>query len=289
MIATRRVNEFLAALQYFGISAYAYDALFRFAAGMILTCPTCSTRYQADEKNFPPEGRSVRCAKCGNVWHQALPEPVADPNADIFEDGPAASPEAEPNPGIFTQETAAEDTAGPSENREPPPFGHRRGEDRFDDDEPSGRWQLLGARIVIGLGWIGLAALVLATGLAALTYRQTVMTNWPQSASLYATLGFKSDASYLRLVTDPYRKGFEDGQPVLILTGKLVNESTKELPVPALRASLSDAAQRDLYHWTFLPTALTLKPGQSTRFSTRLSSPPAAARHIEIRFAKAGE
>jgi hypothetical protein len=31
-----------------------------------------------------------------------------------------------------------------------------------------------------------------------------------------------------------------------------------------------------------------LKPGQSSPFLTRLSSPPAAARHLEVRFAPNG-
>ena len=34
---------------------------------MILTCPQCATRYQADASKFPAAGRSVRCAKCGNT------------------------------------------------------------------------------------------------------------------------------------------------------------------------------------------------------------------------------
>ena len=46
---------------------------------MILTCPNCATRYQADEAKFPPEGRVVRCAKCGQTWHQPGPVPEAAP------------------------------------------------------------------------------------------------------------------------------------------------------------------------------------------------------------------
>lgn len=42
---------------------------------MILTCPECQTRYQADAAQFPPDGRKVRCAKCGHVWHEAAPTP----------------------------------------------------------------------------------------------------------------------------------------------------------------------------------------------------------------------
>ncbi len=75
---------------------------------MILTCPQCATRYQADAAKFPAAGRSVRCAKCGNVWHQIGPEPQPDPDAEIFVQEPEApaavdhrrAPEPEPPPAI---------------------------------------------------------------------------------------------------------------------------------------------------------------------------------------------
>src|ERR1700687_5839812 len=44
---------------------------------MILTCPSCRTRYQADSAHFVTPGRNVRCAKCGHVWFQAAPTPDA--------------------------------------------------------------------------------------------------------------------------------------------------------------------------------------------------------------------
>jgi hypothetical protein len=52
--------------------------------------------------------------------------------------------------------------------------------------------------------------------------------------------------------------------------------------------TLSDASNHEIYHWTFKPGATVLAPGQSVPFTTRLSSPPAAARHLEVRFAKDG-
>jgi hypothetical protein len=56
-----------------------------------------------------------------------------------------------------------------------------------------------------------------------------------------------------------------------------------------VRVTLSDAGNHELYHWNFKPDATTLKPGQQIPFTTRLSSPPAAARHLEVRFAKDGQ
>ncbi|MGO9171286.1 MAG: zinc-ribbon domain-containing protein [Rhodomicrobium sp.] len=38
---------------------------------MIIECPVCTTRYDI-KAQVPPEGRTVRCAKCGNIW-RAMP------------------------------------------------------------------------------------------------------------------------------------------------------------------------------------------------------------------------
>ena len=43
---------------------------------MIIECPACTTRYDI-KADLPPEGRTVRCAKCGTVW-RAMPESDAE-------------------------------------------------------------------------------------------------------------------------------------------------------------------------------------------------------------------
>jgi predicted Zn finger-like uncharacterized protein len=235
---------------------------------MILTCPACATRYQADAAKFPPSGRDVRCAKCGHVWHQLPPEPEIETVAVIAEPEPTPQPvpQAFAPPPSRAMELLAPKTSAPS--------------------RPQRDWPRVAA---LAAGWIGLAVILLSIGTTITLFRHQLVSAWPQSASLYAGIGAKTNASGLEVDNLKYHEETQDGQPVLAVSGTLVNISRSELPLPQIRLGLSDRDNRELYHWIFTPDVMTLGPGQSYTFVTRLSSPPAAARHLDVRFAKAGE
>lgn len=222
---------------------------------MILTCPECSTRYQAKEAAFQPSGRRVRCAKCGHSWHQA--PPVADAEADI---------EAPP----------AEAAPAPRSRAEPAPEAA---------EAPPAKRGVAMDRLALAGGWLGLVVVVLLIGWAAVSYRQEVATLWPQSATLYAALGLPVNVHGIAFTDVSYHRESEDKQTVLAVTGKLVNVSGREIAVPPVRVTLTGEDGRELYHWDFTPDVAVLRAGQSVDFQTRLSSPPGAARHLTVRFA----
>lgn len=71
-----------------------------------IICPVCETRYEV-KAPFPPQGRKVRCSKCGHVWQAqpvaSVPEPAAAaavPSAPPSspKPAPAAKPKAKPTP-----------------------------------------------------------------------------------------------------------------------------------------------------------------------------------------------
>jgi predicted Zn finger-like uncharacterized protein len=241
---------------------------------MILTCPSCDTRYAVDGSKFPAAGRTVRCAKCSHSWHQAAeaPEPEAAP--DLAPEDPVAEATAAP------PDVAAGDPypVNPSSTRAYAPMAAAA--------EPRAP---LGPRLAVIAGWVGLIVVVLLIAVSAVRYRQDIAVIWPQSAGVYSSLGLPVNASGIDFRQVRYQRENEDGQIVLAVTGMIVNAGPRELPVPqTVRVTLSDADKRELYHWNFKPAATVLKPGQSIPFTTRLSSPPAAARHLEVRFAKDG-
>ena len=253
---------------------------------MILTCPACATRYQVDEAKFPPEGRQVRCVKCGHAWHQG---PLAP---EVPETAPA--PQAAAAPELRAADAFSAPAAPVSDSLQKPAADpvHPRAyatTRAFTPPEEKGERMGWGARIALAFGWLGLIAMILLIGYAAVRYREEITLLWPQSAGVYSSLGMKVNARGLDFDKVDYHRESEDGQVVLAVTGRIVNNGSRELPVPqSVRVTLSDAANHELYHWNFPPSAQTLKPGQSVPFITRLSSPPVAARHLEVRFAKEG-
>src|SRR5258708_13155602 len=59
---------------------------------MLLTCPSCETRYQVDEAAIDrAAGRQVRCANCGYLWHFAPSLEENLPTQAAAAAGPAAA------------------------------------------------------------------------------------------------------------------------------------------------------------------------------------------------------
>jgi predicted Zn finger-like uncharacterized protein len=241
---------------------------------MILTCPSCDTRYSVDGAKFPAAGRTVRCAKCSHSWHQAgegeaAPEPIAE-----------AAPEAVPadQPEAAAEASSESFPFNPSPTRAMGPASV--------PPEPRAP---LGPKLAVAAGWAALIAVVLLIAVSAVRYRQDIALIWPQSAGVYSSLGLHVNASGIDFQKVDYHRETEDGQVVLAVSGMIVNAGSRQLPVPqTVRVTLSDVNNHEVYHWTFKPTATVLGPKQSVPFVTRLSSPPAAARHLEVRFAKDG-
>jgi predicted Zn finger-like uncharacterized protein len=246
---------------------------------MILTCPQCQTRYQADATRFPVAGPDVRCAKCGHVWRQMPPQPEPEPDLGVVEPVEAPQPEEPaPQPQSFTP---------PDEVRRPPPVREREREPvHVEQQPPRPGWS---ARLAQAGGWLALGIVILVVGWVAIFFRRDVATLWPQSASLYKAVGLSVNASGIQFVGVSNKLVMEDGAHVLVVSGKLVNSSTHELPVPQIRIGLQDAQKRELYHWPVIPTVPTLRPGQSAPFLTRLANPPGAVHDVEVTFARPGE
>lgn len=228
---------------------------------MILTCPQCQTRYRTEAVNFPSTGRKVRCSKCAHVWHEVPAEsdsglvlPVVPPPPVPIVSSPAHVVSA-------IRKLLPDHIASASGNTAP-----------------------LAEKLGLAAGWAGLIVMILLIGWIGFRFRQEIATLWPRSSSLNATFGVPVNANGIAINDWTYHVETDSGQPVMVVTGKLVNMSSRELRVPPLRISLTDNDQREIYHWNYHPPQPTLGPGASLGFVTRLVGQPPTA-HLQLHFA----
>lgn len=279
---------------------------------MIITCPSCSTRYPVEGSSFAPSGRKVRCAKCGHSWHQAPPtdlprkddaEAAATPaTEEALPPQPAEQPdavpvfaapqkplfrsEAKPEPAVEADDAPAEAGAEADKPAAPTvvPVSGGRLRAYLDDVASSRR-----GRVVAVVGWAALILFVAGSVFGVVHYRQQIAAFWPKTATLYAAAGAPINLRGLEFRDVAYERQSQDKCPVLAVTGKVVNVSGEVRTLPRLRVGLSDAQQHELYHWTFALPEKELQPKQSASFTTRLSCPPVEARDLEVRFVQKGE
>ena len=279
---------------------------------MIITCPSCSTRYPVEASSFAPAGRKVRCAKCGQSWHQAPPADL-DAAPSTVESPVEAPPAAPPAAPAFTAAATRKKifgekpTTGPVADGSPP-----AGKPASDDDDvvfadapvAVSRTADIGNRFraqvrraasmrrgkaLNAAGWAALALFVGGTLMGGYQWRADIASVWPATTHVYAAVGAPVNLRGLEFRNVGYERQEEQGLPVLAVTGEVVNVSGKAIALPRLRVGLRDGGQKELYHWTFALGQPELPADEAASFMTRLSSPPVEARDIEIRFVREEE
>lgn len=221
---------------------------------MIISCSACSTRYLVDPALIGLDGREVRCAKCGHQWVQMPPDEV-----------PEAPPPLQPE--IRSVPEDQEPTGDAPVTSQLPAVA-----------QPPRR------RFGSGLSW-ALLLLLIGVFVGGVAARHEIMAAWPPSARLYERLGLASP-SYEGLLTvrngsSAYQQ--EDGKPVLVVQGEVVNTSSGMQVVPKLRASLRENG-REVQSWIFQATQSKLMPGEAASFVTRFKEPSPTATDLTITF-----
>ncbi|MBM3507446.1 MAG: DUF3426 domain-containing protein [Alphaproteobacteria bacterium] len=237
---------------------------------MILTCPACDTRYSVDPNSLLPNGRAVRCTKCGNTWTERPPGDMPrmmempyqasaeEPHADDIEVPSIEEMTVEAERPLFRPRGAR----GP---KKPAP-------------KPQRSWGAL-------IAWGSFAAVVIAVVASAVLLRGMIMELWPPATQLYQLVGLGAPKIQPLQFGDPVAQWeVEGGTNVIVVTGVITNITGATQPVPKLRGSLLDARDppRELFTWTFDPPMPQLEAGASLNFATRVPNPPAATRRVLV-------
>lgn len=271
---------------------------------MILTCPSCGTQYAVKDGAIPPEGRKVRCAACGHSWHQPSEGPQPSP---VSEGDPPPPPEA---PDSWEpEEPQREETSiavgqspvepippgaplvePPTSVPVPPPDAEQWSIEPVDespeeiakeipdateiaaaeDETPTERRRSWWIGVLIGL--LVVAIIVLALWLFA-----------PDSVRRGLGLASVAPPALQIAAGTPERQKLASGNELVVVSGRIINPSSSEQPVPPIKAQLRDRTGRLVYSWMIEPPAPKLAPGGSASFNSAEVDVPSSGPDSTVR------
>ncbi|MEP3655263.1 MAG: MJ0042-type zinc finger domain-containing protein [Litorimonas sp.] len=233
---------------------------------MILTCPECSTKYMSKDGTIGPNGRSVRCARCETVWFV----PGVDPDALALEDNQAVliTPEPDPQQDLpFVPKTPSEATVG----------AHTLLRDKADAEKISKR------RRIIRQIWALPILMLLAAAIVVFLKRQAIVETFPRTATIYQAFGIDVKANGLDVRGLTSQRLVVDGEPVLRVTGEVVNLTSKTISSPLIQLRLENRSGEPLADWFVEPG--TIAAGDSVNIETDYPAPPIDSVELRYRFA----
>ena len=275
---------------------------------MPIVCPHCATSYAINPASLGASGRSVRCSRCKETW-LARPEDVIEPVTTV----PAMAEEGRPSQDALAAEWEAfgaddADTQPPVVDS--PPIADDWGTEaastdaqdwqdaiRDEEDAASPRPQpqpwfrrLFRPRIPFKgarRSFVNLPTACAAMGaltVALLLWRADVVRQMPQTAGFYKMVGLDVNLRGVSFKDVKVSTETVDGKSVLVIEGAIVGDTRKSVDLPRLRFSVRDAQGAEIYAWNTVLEQTMVRPGERIQFKSRLASPPAEGRNIDIRF-----
>ena len=220
---------------------------------IVLSCPSCTTRYRANPQAIGSSGRRVRCASCGHVWTAEVEDPADLPALQAalpIDEEPA---EIEPEKKVHTV---------------------------FRERQAAKRRTMSAA--VAGSAWGGLVAACALFFLTAWIFRVDVVTLWPRASSAYAAVGADVNPYGFSVGTLNVERDIDHGVPLLVVEGDLHNFDRRTRTVPGLRAILRDETGQALLEWNIPLEATRVRAGRRQDFRTVVSDPPPQAVEVEV-------
>lgn len=233
---------------------------------MIITCPTCATKYNVPEGAVNEEGRVVRCRSCSFEW-RAVPDDAPSLAAKEGQTPSGEMAETEPDVNSPRADSPKIDIESAAQSRRETQKDQARG-DKTKYLKPA----------------LAIAASLLITVGSLYGLRNSIVSLLPVSASVYKLAGITINLVGFDFENVKVVREFDGGMPILTVSGEVINITDEPLTAPRVRFGLRDAAKQEIYHWTVAVSDEALPSGARAKFSTKLAAPPKEAREVLLRF-----
>lgn len=278
---------------------------------MHIVCPHCRTSYAINLAALGTAGRNVRCSRCKEVWlarpEDAMEEAAAAILAEVGQpvdqstatddwnpeaaDGAARQTPVVDSPSIASDWPAEGDTAKAENDDWSPAAMRETDQEQFSRAARPSWLQALWGKRARGFptrkSFLSVPTACAAMGALAaalIIWRVDVVRLLPQTAPFYRVVGLEVNLRGLAFRDITLSRETVDGKPVLVIEGAILAVARKPVGIPRLRFSVRDAQGTEIYAWNAVLEQSTLEPGQRAAFKSRLASPPAEGRQIDVRF-----
>jgi predicted Zn finger-like uncharacterized protein len=268
--------------------------------GRKVRCAACGHSWHQD----PEEGETAGPQEAASAEPESPPAPESEPSE--YGDYAAPIPEPAPEPGdpaaaatgfdempgepepigydpVAPIPPGAELVEGPTSVPVPPPGEEPWPEQRSDEQEWDPEKEIPDAEEIRAVetetprdrkrNWL-MAALI-----GILVVVAIVAALWFLAPdSLRQRIGFTGTGpSPLQIAAGtPERQKLVSGNELVMVSGRVINPSSKPQPVPPIQAELRDKGGKLLYSWTITPPTRTLEPGASATFNSAQMDVPAS-------------
>lgn len=242
---------------------------------MIVSCPSCATRYNLPAMAAGP--LRMTCRACGHAWKEIDAVDVID-ITDV---------DVQPVRSIPHLARTGRDLAVIDHDESPDAEAARLSQIARDAQAEHQQRQFRRRRKM--QQWAVFSTFVLAPFVGAALLPETVVAAAPISIKAYEALGYNVNIYGLEVRRVEREHILANGQRILSIKGEISNTESSIRKLPWLRFALLGPAGEELYAWTLDTGARPLRAGETTSFVTRVSAPPEAAQNLQIRFARADE
>ena len=228
---------------------------------VILTCPSCTAQYFADDKAIGEHGRTVRCAACSHSW-------FVRPELSLEQELASAD--------LTREKVERQRQADRSQDTNKAPHQAYR-EKEYAKKKNGSRMAALGA-------WAVTSAIFLGLGATAIVKRDDVVRFFPEASSAYAMAGLPVNRFGLEFSDITADRVFDGTTPVLNVTGRVLNVTDRVQPVPDIRVDLRNDAGHEVESLLVTPAQTSIMPGEEFSFSTSMNSPSLEAYDLAVSF-----
>ena len=224
---------------------------------MIVSCPSCHTRFLVPAGAFTYGPRPARCTRCDHRWRAVPPEEPAFA-AHLTDNPPPLSVEALP--------PALVGSAPPRVAEEPPP-------------SPTISFRRMAAGMVI---------LILTGALAGwlVMGRDRLARDYPWLEGIYGRLGLAVNHPGEGLKLDDVHSEleFNGGLIQLAVEGKISNGTPKSVAIPDMVAVAIGAGGEAMQSWKIAAPAAMVAGGESLPFSSTITAPAGTVAAVKLSF-----